>query len=448
MSSSLPSNSSNSKKTHDVSLTGWLHNRRLTLVVSFLLAIILWVVVMSNSNNIQTRTLTVPVNIDLTDTYASQIGLQLTSSPETEVSVTVRGAWSVLSTLSANDVRVRADMSTVQKAGKQEVALLLSRNSETVNYDLVSCTPSTLTITCDYWETRPFSLQTDITSLSVEDETALQLGKPVLESVLPSGTLTVSGPQTTLHKIQTLVARVTEQKKLTETTTFRAAIAALDESGSDVPLDYCTFAELDGSDIAITIPVEAYKELLFTYDLVHAPEALASAENLLEVSPKSVKVLGPADAVAALSDQWSLGKIDFDNLTSRAYNWNIPLKLADNLTVVGDEVSSVSISLNLSDRTTKEFSLTLGSDTVNFQNKPANKTATVQGKTVTVTLCGPSASLKKLTADNLSVMVDLGEASGSGLSSYKGRVVVRDADDVWAYYGADNSGVDVYVTLS
>lgn len=442
------SSSLREKPSRGVSLTGWMHNRRITLVLSFVLAIVLWAVVMSNSNNIQTRTLTVPVRVDLTDTYAGQIGLQLTSDPEAEVTVTVRGAWSVLTSLSPNDVRVRADVSTVQKAGKQEVALVLSRNSEVVNYDLVSCTPSVLSIDCDYWETRSLPIQADVSLLTVTDESAMQLGKPVLESVRSDGTLTLSGPQTTLNKIQSLEARIAEQKALSETTSFLATVAALDENGRDVPLDHCTFAELDGTEIKTTVPVEAYKELTFTYSWLHAPAAFADASSLLTLSQDSVKVLGPLDVVNTLPDQWNLGKIDFDNLTNRAYKWNIPLKLADSVTVVGDEVSSVSMSMDLSDRASKTISLPLSSDTVTFINAPAGKTATVQAKTATVTLYGSAGSLSSLTADNLSVSVDLGEATGNGVASYSGRVSVDGADDVWVYYGADNGGVDVYVTLS
>jgi len=442
------SSSFREKVARNLSLTGWMRNRRLTLILSFVLAIVLWAVVMSNSNNIQTRTMTVPVRVDLTDTYAGQIGLRLTSESEMEVSVTVRGAWSVLSTLSADDVRVRADVSTVQKAGKQEVALLLSRNSEIVNYDLVSCTPSVLVIDCDYWDTRSLSIQPDIASLKVADETSLRLGKPVMESVLSDGTLTLSGPQTTLNKISSLVARVAEEKTLTETSTFRAAVVALDESGAEVALDHCTFAELDGADLALTVPVEAYKELTFTYEWLHAPEALADASSVLTLSPESVKIIGPVDAVNALSDQWSLGKIDFDTLTNRSYEWKIPLKLADSVSVVGDEVTEVLMKLDLSDRASKTLSLPLSSDTVAFENKPAGKTATVQAQTVSVTLYGPAASLDNLTADDLSVTVDLSGATGSGLSTYTGRVKVGNRRDVWVNYGKDNGGVDVYVTLS
>ena len=269
----------------------------------------------------------------------------------------------------------------------------------------------------------------------------------MLESVLSDGTLTLSGPQTTLTKIASLAARVSEEKTLSETSTFRASVVALDEAGKEVPLDHCSFAELDGTEIAMTVPVEAYKELTFTYSWLHAPEALADAASVLTLSPESVKIIGPVDAVTKLSDQWSLGKIDFDTLTNRAYEWKIPLKLADSVSVVGDEVTEVLMKLDLSDRVSKTVSLPLSSDTVTFENKPAGKAATVQAKTVSVTLYGSAASLSGLTADDLSVTVDLSGTTGSGLATYSGRVKVDGARDVWVYYG-ETGGVDVYVTLS
>ena len=436
------------KKTRTFSLTAWMRNRRLTLVLSFVLAVVLWAVVMSNSNNIQTRTLTVPVHVDLTDTYADQLGLRLVSDSDMEVSVTVRGAWTVLTTLSPNDVRVRADMSTVQKAGRQEVALQLSRNSEVVNYDLVSCSPSVLVIDCDYWSTVSLTVQPDVSSLKVADENTLRLGKPMMESVPSDGTLTLSGPQSTVTRVASLVARVAEEKTLTETGTFRTAIIALDAAGGEVPLDHCTFAELNGTEVTMTVPVEKFKERTFTYEWLHAPTALADAASMVTLSPESVKIVGPVEVVDHLSDQWSLDKIDFDNLTNRAYEWKIPLNLPDSVTVVGDEVAEVLMSLDLSGRSVKTVSLPLSSRTVTFQNKPAGKTATVQAKTASVTLYGPASSLAALSADDLSVTVDLGSATGNGLATYSGRVKVNGADDVWVYYGESAHGVDVYVTLS
>ena len=437
------SSSFREKVSRNLSLTGWMHNRRLTLVLSFLLAIVLWVVVMSDSNNIQTRTMTVPVHVDLNDTLASQSGLHLVSESDLEVSVTVRGAWSVLSALTPNDVLVRADVSPVQKAGTHEVSLLLSRNSAVVNYDLVSVSPATISVVCDYWDSQTFAVEADIASLKVTDESSLRIGTPKLSSE----TLTVEGPQTTLNKIKKLVARVGEQSPLSGTETFTAALIALDEKGQEVSLDHCSFEGLDRAEIKVRVPVEAYKELTFTYEWLHAPETMADSADYVTLSPESVTVVGPADAVNSLPAKVNLYSVDFDHLTSALHEWSPELNLPNSVKVVGD-VSTVVMTLDLSDYTTKTLSLPLSGDTVTFQNKPVGKTATVQAQTATITLCGPSSALNSLTADDLSVSVDLSGATGTAATAYAGRVTVRGTKSVWVYYGEDSSGVDVYVTLS
>jgi len=428
-----------------ITLTGWMHNKKALIVISVLLAVVLWAVVMTDNATDQQRSLTIPVSVSLSDSYASQVGLRLIDEVQTDVTVVVQGPWSTLTSLTADDIQVRADVSTVQKSGKQMVTLVPSRNSNTENYEIVSCTPSQVEVDCDYWETLTVPFEVDTSSLKTADKKTMQLGAPVLTAG-KEGTLTVSGPQTVVRSIAKIVATAESEEPLNETRNFTPELKAVTEKNKAVSLKNCTIDGLDGKTLTVTVPVNFYKDLPVTVDFHNAPAAVQENSNLLKISPATVKVMGPKDALAALGDTLVVSTADFDHLTAKKYTWSFPLTLPEAVTCVGD-TKKVSVTLDLSGYTKKVVALTLTDKNVTFNNTPTGKKTAVEKKTIGVTVYGKKATLDKLTVGKLSVAVDLAGAK-DGLLTCSGVVTATGVDDVWFYYGKDATGIPVYVTVS
>ncbi len=428
-----------------ITLTGWMHNKKALIVVSVLLAVVLWAVVMTDNATDQQRSLTVPVSVSLSDSYASQVGLRLIDEVQADVTVVVQGPWSTLTALTAEDIQVRADVSTVQKSGKQMVTLVPSRNSNTANYEIVSCTPSQVEIECDYWETLTVPLEVNTSALKPADKKTMQLGDPVL-SAGKEGTLTVSGPQTVVRSIAKLVATAEADEPLSETRNFSPELKAVTDKNAAVDLKNCKIDGLDGKTLTVTVPVNFYKELTVALDWHNEPKGIKEDDKRLKILPKTLQVMGPKDALAALGDTLTVGAADFDHLTAKKYVWKFPVTLPDAVTCAGD-TKEISVMLNLSGYTKKVVPLTLTDSNVTFKNNKENKKTAVEKKTIGVTVYGDKEAVAKVTAGKLSVTVDLTDAKDGPLTG-SGVVTATGVEGVWFYYGKDATGIPVYATIS
>lgn len=429
-----------------LTLTGWMHNRNALIAVSLLIAVVLWAVVMNQSTDLTTRTITVPVTVDLNGSYASTINLRLTDEITKEVKVEVKGPWSTISSLTAEDVRVRADVSTVQKAGKQKVTLVPSRNSDIVNYEIVSCSPSQLEVQCDYWNSDMFPLEVDASSLKVDDPNSMRLGLPVPDAVT-NGKLTVSGPQTTINRIDKLVAPLVAENTLKETTNFSPELKALDKKGNEVDLKNCTIEELEDKPLTVTVPVDFYKEITLAVEWHNAPAAVKNNKDLFSLSPKTITVVGPQDVLATLSDTLVVTTVDFDHMTGRKYEEKAELLLPDAVTVQG-EVTEASWQLDLTKYKKKEVPLTVSNATVSFANNTAKKKTTVEAQKYNITVYGTEEALKNLDAKGLKVTADLAGAKENGSAAVQGVVNLPDGFNGWIWYGKDSTAIPVNVKLS
>ncbi len=428
-----------------LTLTGWMHNTKTLAVVSVLLAIVLWAIVMTDNATIQQRSITVPVSVSLSDSYASQVGLRLIEDVQADVTVVVQGAWSTITAITTDDIQVRADVSTVQKSGKQMVTLVPSRNSNTADYEIVSCTPSQLEIECDYWETLSVPLEIDTSALRVANDKTMQLGTPVPD-VGKEGTVSVSGPQTVVHTIAKITAKPESEEPLLETRNFAPELKAITDKKKAVDLKNCTVDGLEGNTLTVTVPVDFYKDLNVAVEWHDAPKAIKENEQLLSVTPKTVKVIGPQDALAALGDTLTVGTVDFDHLIAENYTWKYPVTLPKAVSI-GGEVKEIAVQLDLTDYNKKIVALPVSDANVVFKNSAGKKTA-VEKQTINVTLYGSEESLEKIKPSQLKLTVDLANTKETGLKNYTGTVSVSGVDDVWFFYGKEGTGIPVNVTLS
>lgn len=428
-------------------LSQLLQNNKVVLFISFILAIVVWAAVTVNSGNVKTRSIVVPLNVNLSNTYASQIGLKLTSEPATEVVVNVRGKWSVISKLTPDDLQVRADVSTIQKAGTQEVRILPSRNSVISDYDIVSCNPAAISIDCDYWTTNDIVLEIETPSLTAKGEEGVQLGTPMIDTKLVDNKVTVSGPQNIVSQIDHLVAKVTESKSISETTTFETVIQAQDKKNNIVSLDNCSFEQFDSTTVNVVVPVELSKEMTLGCIWNHTPKALGNDPFPLTIIPDTVQAVGSIDAMKALGDTLPITTLDFDNLQDELYQWEFPLKTDGSITIEGEE-KIATVELDLRGYSTKTFAVPVSKSNVTISRNGQKKNVAIQEKTEEITLVGKAEDLETLTEKDISFTLDLGNTEAPGTSAYKARVNVKTDKAVWTYYGATGTGVSVYVTLS
>ncbi len=427
-----------------------LYHDKLMMLTSLICAVVIWVLVISGPSNISERAISVKVSVDLANTYAYQSGLRLIGETEFDVQVNVSGTWAVVSRLDENDFRVRPDLSGITGPGDVELALTVSRNSLETDYDILSVTPNTVSVACDYWEDgKSFEVQTDLSQLSVSDPDTMRIGEPVLDkTAFPNGNLTIEGPKTAINQIDSLVVRVPQQEVLSDIRQYDVPVTALDKSGNEVDISYCSFKELSENRVSLTVPVWVERHIDFGYTLENVPSGI-DAQSLLTLTPSGIDVLGPSGELDILEKQLqNLGTINFSYLSVLNNTVSFDLNIPTTVRVI-DNVSTAKVKLDTSGMSTKIFEVTASSETVTVSGNTAAYTVTVpQQKLSGITVVGLQSSIDAVTVENLSLTVDVGTSPTEGTRQYEAFFKVNGYDDVWVYYAGASATPQIYVTLA
>ncbi len=417
------------------SLNRLLHNDRFILAVALIGAIVVWALVSFGPSNIMPREVTAQVTVDLANTMAGYNDLRVIGEDTFVVSVQVEGPRSVVFNLTGNDIQIRPDLSNVQGPGEAVLMLSAYKSGKATNYEIVDIYPREVTVNCDYWISRDFLVSPDTSSITVADEKTQQIGDVVLDTAaIPDGIVRLEGPRAVMDTIASVVAKVEETATLEKTKRFSADLLALDAQGAQVDLSDCTFVTPADGKVDLTVPVWVQRKVPLTYELLHAPEGLG--KNVVSLSMDTITLIGEEeelDRVAATVAD--LGVIDFDRLLPEEAEMTVYLKNPTNVRVLeGDEVT---VTLSVGNYTTKKITYSVGSiEDVVVENLPEGKTLTLQNQKLTdIVLCGPTAVLQRIKAEDLRVTLDAGSSTATGSVRYDVRIDVPKYSNVWVYYG-------------
>lgn len=425
-----------------------LYNDKLMMILSLLLAVGIWFGVISGPANIEERPITVSVTVDLTNSYAHQSGLRVIGEDEFDVKVTVSGAWSVITKLSEEDLRVRPDLTAITGPGDVEIPLNVSRNSSETDYDILSVAPNAVTVTVDYWrEDVSFDIETDVSSLTAIGEGAM-IGEPVVDqSLFPDGKAIVSGPKTVVDRIDTLVTKVAVAEELSAMKQYQVPLTAVDADGNEVDLSQCEIRGFTAQTVTLTVPIWEERHIELGYTVENLPEGY-TAEQLFTLEPASLDLLGPAEELDALEAELTdLGTVDVSQLSISNDTVAFPLEIPQTVRSFGAPANA-TVTMNTDGLSQKTVSLQVTGENTVVSGSLHGLTASVREQTLdNVLLVGDATTINAITSAALSVQVELGDAAIAGTKQYNARIVINGYDDVWVYYG-NADGLSLYVTLS
>ncbi|MBP3514397.1 MAG: hypothetical protein J6J74_07990, partial [Elusimicrobiaceae bacterium] len=160
-----------------------LHNDRLMLLVSLVLGIIVWATVVYGPGNEQERKISgVPVVVTLGEYATDTLNLRIVDGADMKANVVVYGRRSLVEQLTAQDILLTADTSSVIAPGAyKSLEIQAAKNGKLTDFEIRKVESDGATITCDIWvEDMVFAVQTQIPNISSADETKYQLGTPAV----------------------------------------------------------------------------------------------------------------------------------------------------------------------------------------------------------------------------------------------------------------------------
>lgn len=425
-----------------------LHKDKLMMLVSLILAIVIWVLVVYDQGNTEERPISgIPVSVTLTPFASEDLKLRIVDGADAVATVYVEGPRSVIGQLSKQDITVTADTGTVLTAGTYTVPI---RATVSADCDIVKVVGNdgvnaTIRITCDVIHEKNFPLTSDnveMPNLSLVDSKTMRFGMPSPSgTAIKEGNVVVSGPKTRVSSIARVAAIIQEEKQISETASFTADLVAYD--AYDRPVEGITFLNAEDSQINVVVPVLHYYTEQLALNVKNAPEGL---EDKVSVTPQTIELWAISSELEEyLVEVHDHLTVDFHQVLAEGKDIVLPLEMRKTSSFLPFSNSEiVQVDLDVSAYTNKSFNLSLSEENVEILNCPEGFVLEWnQAELQNVIICGSNSILRSIKADNLKVVVDL-EGLSAGHHTIKVQVLC-DSAKTWTYYG--ENGYEVQVNI-
>lgn len=430
------------------SLNRILHNDKLMMAFSVLIAFILWCSVAYGSGNYQEREITgVPISITLNDYASETLQLRVVDGAQATATVKVSGLRAVIDRITAQDITVTADTGNVIKEGTYALQLRAVPNGD---FEIVSIvgkdgTTSTTTITCDVWSEQNVPVTVEMPNLTVTDTKQYQFGTPSISgAAVSNNTVTVSGPRMDINRIARLVAKIPDEQAVSETAVFEADLIAYDEH--DLPITTVSYVNAEDAKLSVTVPVMVYRKVELAPIINNIPEGYKDTKNLVTVSPKEIELWSvPSELDEYLNKIQQLLTVDFHQLTANDLKREIVLNATQGVRLVNGS-ESISMKVNLSNIITRTVDVSLSADNLRVENCPEGMAVTLQQTRLPgIRICGPSSVVNRIRTSDIILSLDL-SGKTAGQQIVKARLILPK-DTAWVYY-EDVTGIEVQVEIT
>lgn len=318
------------------------------MVVSFLLAFVLWAVVVLSVNSTGTRTIDgVVVRIPSTGASFHALGLEIIDDGQTTytASVTVSGDRAVIGALNEDSFTVTPVFTSVTQPGTYTLQLQATKTNQMQNFTIRSVNPAELSLTFAEVVTENFNVIPEVTGISVAEGYVLQ---PV---TCTPGTIQISGAESSIERISKVVAVAAVDKELSESTTAYGNIHLLDEAGNLIP---ASNFRMDASQIELLIPVYKEGDLPLEVGFINIPEGFDTSFLNYSLSPATIRVASTEENIDSLGKR-TVGYIDLANYQlGDTYQFDIVLSTGY---INVDSIETVTVAFDESNLSSKKITV-------------------------------------------------------------------------------------------
>ncbi len=400
------------------------YDNRFLLVFSIIAAIVFWlVVVVVFGTEVENTVKSVPVQVDYSK-LEEDFGLQPFGETKFTVDVTVKGQkYIVESEDIIDELVVTADTGFVNSVGTYTLSVDATTKDARPAFNIVDISSDEIQIYFDYFDEEEFVIEPEI---ELENKVVVE-GYHIGDYIFPeTNTVRVSGPESEVNRITSVVARATVKDELRQNETVEASLVALAKDGSVV--QNITFNKQSGK-VKITLPVYKIATLPVTCSFINKPSDYV--ENLpfsVTISPSSALLGVPEKKLEGITG-FEITSIDFSKIKEGINTFVIK---ASEITgaVVLDETEEFTVTVTVADMTSETIA---APSNVSFVNVPGEMTAVLSTLNFNeITVVGPENSVKQINAENISITADLNNIDPSVKGNITVPVTLAD-NDCWSY---------------
>ncbi len=385
-----------------------MKNKILTALLSVVIALALWLYVVTVvSPNSDKHYYNIPVTLQ-SEVILQERGLMITSAELPDVSLHLEGNRTDLNKLNSANITIAVDVSRIGEPGIHNLTYTPTYPGDIANnaITVLSRSPSTITIEVEERISKGVPVDVLYTGTLSEDYMADKENK-----VLDYETVNITGPKSVVDQIA--MARIeVDLTDRVESINEQFRYTLCNEKGT--PVD----AELvitDAEAVTLNLRIVRVKQLALTVNVIDGGGATEETSSIT-VEPQTIRVSGSDNLLEGL-DSLELGTINLGEMLKDEI-LTFPIKLPEGVTNETG-VLEATVDVNFPDLDTK----TLKVKAFKAINVPAGLKADIITQMLEIQLRGPKASIKKITAEDITVEVDFADEQ-VGTVSKKPNIII------------------------
>ncbi len=385
-----------------------MKNKIVTALLSVVIAFALWLYVITVvSPNSDKHYYNIPVTLQ-SEVILQERGLMITSAELPDVSLHLEGNRTDLNKLNSANITIAVDVSRIGEPGIHNLTYTPTYPGDIANnaITVLSRSPSTITIEVEERISKGVPVDILYTGTLSEDYMADKENK-----VLDYETVNITGPKSVVDQIA--MARIeVDLTDRVESINEQFRYTLCNEKGT--PVD----AELvitDAEAVTLNLRIVRVKQLALTVNVIDGGGATEETSSIT-VEPQTIRVSGSDNLLEGL-DSLELGTINLGEMLKDEI-LTFPIKLPEGVTNETG-VLEATVDVNFPDLDTK----TLKVKAFKAINVPAGLKADIITQMLEIQLRGPKASIKKITAEDITVEVDFADEQ-VGTVSKKPNIII------------------------
>lgn len=360
------------------------------MVLSFVLAVILWLVVANVENPVTTKQFReVEVTI-LNDNVISNINKVYEVVSGAQATFTVKGRRSVLRNMTAEDFRVVADLSHMSKV--YAIPVEISPKSEVMDVEIYK-NDNTMVLSLE-------DELTDTCAVTVVTEGTVMEGYALGEKEVKPNIVSVTGPQSMIHKIKE--ARVTvDVSHAFSDVTDSCEVQYYDGNGE--LLDQARLST-DYKQVDVTVQVLKTKSIAVHVNSVGNVAKGYDLENIT-YEPQTIDIAGTSDVLASVNEI-TINDLDISGLKEdKEYSFKVSDYVPEGV-VLTDSEQKIMVTVKVGQIISKELILTrnyidLAGGQAKYKYELPEDTA------IKVKVTGYRDIISRMAVSDLNAMVDV-----------------------------------------
>lgn len=391
------------KKKSGFSIRKLIYNDKYLIIFSIICALAIWIGTSMSLSPETTKTISVSVAADFSESAAAQLGLKCYGDESINVDVNVRCKKYLAKDITADDIIANLQTNYVTESGVAQVPIRV-QTEDNADFEILSFYPTTYSAFFDVEAQKVMDV-----NVNFDDEKIAADGYILGQTILSESSVTISGPATYVSRVSAVECDVNLQgEELAATKNVSVSPVALDRYNNKV--DYISLLDSNGKEVSLldlTIPVLKQAVLPVAVEFTNKPASLN--ESILDVSYSVSKVnAGVLDDVDI--KKCVIGQIDFSKLKVGRNEFTFDVQNLESLVIL-DGITEITVEVNVpNDYTSSEIPVT--SENVKVSNLPDGyKFDVVSMSSYNVTSIGTRKDLKAVNSKNVSLTVNAKQLS-------------------------------------